>query len=1794
MRLSKMLPLDEPLQEAAADEPLQEAAADEPLKEACVDEHLEEAAADESLQEAAADEPLQEAAVDKPLQGPAVDDPLQEAAVDEPLQGPAVDEPLQEAAADEPLQEAAADEPLQEAATDEPLQEAAVDEPLQESAADEPLLEAAADEPLLEAAADEPLQEAAADEPLQEAAADEPLQEAAADEPLQEAAADEPLQEAAADEPLQEAAADEPLQETAADEPLQEAAADEPLQEAAADEPLQEAAADEPLQEAAVDEPLQEAAVDEPLQEAAVDEPLQGPAVDEPLREAALDEPLQGPAVDEPLQEAAVDEPLREAAVDEPLREAAVNEPLQEAAVDEPLQEAAVDEPLQEAAVDEPLQEAAVDEPLQEAAVDEPLQVPAVDEPLQDAAVDEPLQVPAVDEPLQVPAVDEPLQVPAVDEPLQVPAVDEPLQVPAVDEPLQVPAVDEPLQVPAVDEPLQVPAVDEPLQVPAVDEPLQVPAVDEPLQVPAVDEPLQVPAVDEPLQVPAVDGPLQVPAVDEPLQVPAVDEPLQVPAVDEPLEEHVFSKPSQDLGESVQGSFLSKDNLVSDISFDKTWPADHPLKNQRTSSAARTFKPKVGEIYSIALSHLSDDLTLNIQFNEQEGFFEMSEKIKDFVEHGNKVQLVNPIENSFCLAKYSVDGDWYRARFLGRKNKETCLVVFFDYGNYEVLNCENLLQLPEEFWSVHAQDVHAEFNIKQSCVHHDKSGVINILSGLDPSCDLKAIFSCGSYGQLLISDIFVEGESLVPVLCCSDCGNLLIIDQNASDDQIDPIIPLQNIAVPDVSVQMDELVCVNVNCTSKEKICVSRNDTVVELLMLKDRLNFFIIMSRPKALSSEEIFPGVYCSIQLNQFEPYVRAKVVEVLKDDFVSVHIIDSGTTKILTKQDLFPLPDKFRSFPAQGIQCVLSESLNSDLNHKLSIMDISHPGDVCMRFKEAEECLIVTELIVSDTPIDALVALTNSTLNPADTLSDFTLPKVWTSTTKVGSKAILEAEFLDSVSTPESSVVEFSYHIPLGNFSSDKPAVAHIMKVHPDCKVSLQLQENKDEWELLMNKLQNYMNSACILPFSCCPVETTYCIAKNSDTGDWYRGRVCKLSDNTNEERYVQIENVDTGDVQETLILNTFPLPLEFAHLPSRLVVAYAGLNLCPDHEGCTGYDNLCRLPKEIMVDLATLPDGAPLIQQITADGAIVSLFDICKGVPSTTRSHDNSKKMDLVGKRSLGGSYKLLPIPEVDEENSDGSQKCSLAEMSKFSSVSVPCLADIIKVENDAAFPKSQTTDSPRLSKIAFNCERSLLSESRMTDESQMAEESKSQISLLWNSRLPEHFHVADKGNAQESLLWDTRKTDKSHIADDTKIQELSLCHSRMTDKSLTTEKMAEESLLLDSRMTENSLLDDKVESEKSLLWDTRVPENFHDKGNAQESLLWNLSIKEKSLVDQTDAQKSLCDSRLTEKSVIAEDFQNPKSVLWDSRLPEHFLVTDKGNAQESLLWDVHNAEKSIIGDKTKTENKESLSQESVVTEKSQAAKQIKTDKSIHLTSPNMSQKMESSEGHKGDHKVCRGQIVNIDKHPFSVWIVPFDEKDALNFIESTLAEDWLDYNEPEDIAFRCLYGALLEDRYCRATVLNTEEDSVTVLFVDCGVRKTVARNLLRQIPDDLTEVSPIASQLFLPVKIQKVKEAAAYLEESCLGKDCVFMKISNDAPSSPVGNQRMLDLVVVEKLGDLSTCLVEAGFALFRNESYELLTKSKVQTLIDDMNQMNQEKTECKLFSCEDLQRRLDSLTKLLD
>lgn len=117
-----------------------------------------------------------------------------------------------------------------------------------------------------------------------------------------------------------------------------------------------------------------------------------------------------------------------------------------------------------------------------------------------------------------------------------------------------------------------------------------------------------------------------------------------------------------------------------------------------------------------------------------------------------------PKVNEICVAQFSMDDEWYRAKVLSCKSNGECTVLFIDYGNKEVTKASKLAQIPAGFEVLPAQaHEYALAMVQLSSDEDDVENAIDYLKDLlelgnEPEFSINIEYKVGSVDYVTLTD----------------------------------------------------------------------------------------------------------------------------------------------------------------------------------------------------------------------------------------------------------------------------------------------------------------------------------------------------------------------------------------------------------------------------------------------------------------------------------------------------------------------------------------------------------------------------------------------------------------------------------------------------------------------------------------------------------------------------------------------------------------------------------------------------------------------------------------------------------------------------------------------------------------------------------------------------------------------------------------------------------------------------------------------------------------------------------
>ena len=655
----------------------------------------------------------------------------------------------------------------------------------------------------------------------------------------------------------------------------------------------------------------------------------------------------------------------------------------------------------------------------------------------------------------------------------------------------------------------------------------------------------------------------------------------------------------KDVGDAVKEEF--RDIIVEKETDGKVEKADVPpveLKAKETikftqqelschsnENAVCTYVASLHEVF-VQLTKYKDKL------------YELSEKMQAHCSESSTVS--KDLENgSSCLAKFSLDDQWYRAEVI-EIMKDSVKVQFIDYGNTDIVALENTRALCEEFVSLpatslkcHLHDVHQEDIDSKAAVRWLEENVVeqeinvNIVDIIGDSydCILKKE---GSDDVTINDQLYYEFEIAAE-------NNEEAVDMNTEDNENETTEEGGTVAVTEdnenetqgngIEGEQAENEADTIDeCASKE---VDGNDDEIYVGALKQQtpklgakesvkcthvesLNCISIQLLEFQEKFDEMFEKIseFCKNSKTLPETFERGNVclaksedgewyraeISSVSSDSVDVHFVDYGNTETVLKQDTRPLQKEFASLPAMSVLCQLHDLHENDI-------------DVEKAEEWLHENLVEQEIDIEiigkiDETYDVIIMRKNESVSVNGLLFEKFERQEDTA-------QVLEESVEDSLTHDPTAIKSCEEElnpnatdfVPSSGLDSESQPLqiksreiipGSTFKMHLSFHVTpsafwCQFDDSCEDLLEMMAEIDDYYGNNDQPPFESTPEVGTICCAQFSEDSKWYRGEVCETFD----DKSCTIHFLDYGNVERVELNKTKELQLQFYSLPKQAI-------------------------------------------------------------------------------------------------------------------------------------------------------------------------------------------------------------------------------------------------------------------------------------------------------------------------------------------------------------------------------------------------------------------------------------------------------------------------------------------------------------------------------------------------------------------------------------------------------------------------------------------------------------------
>ena len=606
------------------------------------------------------------------------------------------------------------------------------------------------------------------------------------------------------------------------------------------------------------------------------------------------------------------------------------------------------------------------------------------------------------------------------------------------------------------------------------------------------------------------------------------------------------------------------------------------------------LKYRVGQTVDVYISNVESPTSFYCQPLELTADLEnMMNKLGDVMSNSSPQMQLDPANltpGRVCIARYSADTEWYRAKIEGEVDGGI-MVTFVDYGNYEVTTPECIARIPPQFLSYSVQAIHCSVFEGLDASMDWSPEQVTQFQNLIPESDHLTLKVCGLSSEQYYVEICNNGEKM-------EFSSLLeqhidqvsaaaaqpqIFAQHSNEnphvfkpiqDELPDFTQSSNAAIKTESESengetesdtgsegkplikapfklslavANESVSVSVvYVQSPSLLYVQRVDCQAELTALSDEIEQYCSsFGGVEPEFPQPFHQGDFVLAKFAEDGLWYRAEVIGVDSDGTAKVTFIDYGNQEVILPKDLMMCPENLLELPVQAIPCCLAEVPRRESD--------SWPPS----YKELIDSLVTDKVLKATVSMAASQGMM-SAVDLLDTeggvkINDCILAKLQDECEMSTSDIIAEepepeGEIPDDV-LPIDDEIEAQPASPPVLPTQDllQPGTSHdvyvIMCTGPESFIC-QLASASEALESIATKLSELYTSSDGESGGVCeqyalqspPSEGDFVVALFSADGLWYRARVTKVCE---DGKSCEVLFVDYGNV-ETVVLENLCIP------------------------------------------------------------------------------------------------------------------------------------------------------------------------------------------------------------------------------------------------------------------------------------------------------------------------------------------------------------------------------------------------------------------------------------------------------------------------------------------------------------------------------------------------------------------------------------------------------------------------------------------------------------------------------
>ena len=371
-------------------------------------------------------------------------------------------------------------------------------------------------------------------------------------------------------------------------------------------------------------------------------------------------------------------------------------------------------------------------------------------------------------------------------------------------------------------------------------------------------------------------------------------------------------------------------------------------QHPQVSKMERCRVPNVSEYFEVLVTEVESPQSMFVQVASKAFALGLEEMMQSLQSHFKSTPLASvsqlPEEGSLCCAKFSEDGDWYRAEVIEVSEME-CKVRYIDFGNVDSVKLCDLAPCPSQFQKTPITTIHCGLNgitppkpgstwspeaatlLKQKCFDRILQARVVDGGGGFPKIELV---DTSSEMDMNIAEELLKGGHAVTAISTAQAApgelsrataqlNLSTIQAQESERSSNKSA---RVVIPRARLPQGKLFKVQVtDVTNPWWFCIQEldRDNLTALNNLMKELQKAYL--HPSQHSGFEVQVGAPCCAQYAADECWYRCRVLEEVGGNQVKLRYVDFGNVECVSLTKVYPLASDFTQLPILGVPCSLN---------------------------------------------------------------------------------------------------------------------------------------------------------------------------------------------------------------------------------------------------------------------------------------------------------------------------------------------------------------------------------------------------------------------------------------------------------------------------------------------------------------------------------------------------------------------------------------------------------------------------------------------------------------------------------------------------------------------------------------------------------------------------------------------------------------------------------------------------------------------------------------------------------